>query len=255
MSAPQIILKMVDMQFNFKNIIKVLIIPISLILVYFSLIIVWKFFGLPPEDELIKSITSFVDRYGLIVVFIAAIIEGLLLIGNYFPGGAVIFMGVITAIGNIPRAILVVSVVCVSFFIAYTINYYLGKYGWHKLFVKFGLQSTIDLMKKKLSRHVFSAILSSYWLPNMAAICSTSAGIIKIPLKKFLIQSTIGLVAWNIFWGIFAYTTGDALFKLDLLYLFLIFGVWCILILVKVFVLDKKLGMENNLPVQDMSDK
>lgn len=230
------------MQPTFKNILKVLAIPAALLIAYFVLLIMWMFFDMPPEDELIKSVTDFVNQYGLIIVFFAAIIEGLLLIGNYFPGGAVIFLGVIAAVGNIPRAIAVVLVVCVSFFIAYTINYYLGKYGWYKLFVKFGLQSTLDSMKKKLSRHVFSAIISSYWLPNLAAICSTTAGIMQIPLRRFLIQSSIGIVAWNIFWGVFVYITGDTLLRLDLVYVLLVFFMWCALILGKVFIFDKKFG-------------
>lgn len=231
------------MQLTFKNFLKVLIIPTTLLLVYFSLVAVWKLFGLPPEDELIKTLTDFIDQYGLIIVFVAAIIEGLLLIGNYFPGGAVIFLGVIASIGNIPRATTVVLVVCVSFFIAYTINYYLGRYGWYTLFIKFGLQSTLDSMQKKLSRHVFTAIISSYWLPNLAAVCSTAAGIMHIPVKKFLIQSTIGLVAWNIFWGVMVYITGDALLKIDLVYVLLIFFVWCSLILLKVFVFDRRFNL------------
>jgi len=232
------------MRFTFKNIVKVLTIPITLLLVYFSLLAAWKLLGLPSDNKIIEIIFNFVDHYGLIIVFFAAIIEGLLLVGNYFPGGAVIFIGVISAVGDIPRAITVVLVVCVSFFISYTINYYLGKYGWYKLFVKFGLQSTLNSMQKKLSKHVFSAILSSYWLPNLAAVCSTVAGIIRIPLKEFLIQSTIGLVAWNIFWGVFAYIAGDALLNLDLVYIFLIFSMWCILILGKVFIFDRKSGAE-----------
>lgn len=230
------------MQFTFKNIFKVLAVPISLILFYLLFLLMWKWLDLPPNDEIIGTITAFFGRYGLIVVFLAATIEGLLLIGNYFPGGAVIFLGVIAAVGDIPQAIIVVLVVCAAFFISYTINYYLGKYGWYKLFVKFGLQSTLDSMQRNLSRHVFTAILSCYWLPNLAAICSTAAGIIQIPLKRFLIQSTIGLVAWNIFWGVFVYIMGDALLKLDLMYVLLIFFMWCALILGKVFVFDKKFG-------------
>lgn len=207
---------------------------------YFSLLLIWKWLGLPPRDELIITLTNFIDQFGLIIIFIAALIEGLLLIGNYFPGGAVIFLGVISATGNIPRAITVVIVVCLSFFIAYTINYFLGKHGWYKLFTKFGLQSTLDSMKNKLSEHSFSAILSSYWFPNLAAVCSTAAGIMHVPLGRFLIQSTIGLVAWNIFWGVVVYITGDALLTLNFVYVFLIFFMWCALILGKVFIFDKK---------------
>lgn len=214
--------------------------PITLLILYFSVLLILKLFNLPDEEKIIKMVTDFINQYGLIVVFISAVLEGLLLIGNYFPGGAVIFLGVISASGNIPRAIIVVLVVCLSFFIAYTINYFLGKYGWYKLFVKFGLQSTLDSMSQKLSKHVFSAILSSYWLPNLAAVCATTAGIMRVPLRRFIIQSTIGLVAWNFFWGIFVYITGDALLKMDILSILIMFCVWCLLVLAKVFIFDKK---------------
>lgn len=225
-----------------KNILKVIAIPSILFIAYLSLRALWLIFDLPPEDELLRTLVAFINQYGLIIIFVAALIEGLLLIGNYFPGGAVIFLGVIAAVGNIPKAALVVLIVCISFSIAYTINYALGRFGWYELFIRFGLRSTLESMQQKLSRHVFSAILSCYWLPNLAAICSTAAGIMRVPFGKFLFQSTIGLVAWNIFWGIFVYLTGDALLTLDIVYLSLIFLMWCGLILIKVFILDRKFG-------------
>ncbi len=231
------------MQLSLKNILKVLSGPILLLAFYLTFFILWKIFGLPSDDRMIMIVTDFISRYGLIVVFIAAIIEGLLLLGNYFPGGAVIFLGVIAAHGNIPRAAIVVLTVCLSFSIAYTANYYLGKYGWYKLFSKLGLQSTIDSMEQKLSKHVFTAIISSYWMPNLAAVCSTAAGIMRLPFGKFFIQSSVGIVAWNIFWGILVYMTGDALLKLNFVYLLCMFFVWCLLIVVKVFYWDKKFNI------------
>lgn len=230
------------MKFTLKNILKVLIIPLIFGLIYGSLFVAQYYFKLPSDEELIVIIIDFIDQYGLIIVFFAALLEGTLLIGNYFPGGFVIFLGVISAIGDIPRAITVVSVVCVSFFIAYLFNYYLGRYGWYKLLVKFGMRSSLDSMTNKLSKHVFTAIISSYWFPNLAALCSTAAGIMKVPLRKFLIQSTFVLIIWNIFWGFFVYKTGDALLRLDLTQALLIFAVWCSLILVKVFVFDERIG-------------
>lgn len=228
------------MKLTAKNIIRVLIIPITLLVAYLSLFAIWRIFDLPPEDELLRIITNFINQYGLIIIFFSAILEGLLLIGNYFPGGAVIFLGVIAAKGNIQHAVIVVLVVCIAFSISYTINYCLGKYGWYKLFVKFGLQSTLDSMQRKLSNRVFTAIISSYWFPNLAAVCSTAAGILRVPIKTFLIQSNLAIIIWNIFWGTLAYLTGTTLLKLKLVYVLTFILVWCFLILIKAVFFDMK---------------
>lgn len=231
-----------------RNIVKVLSIPLLFLLIYLSLLLVGNFIDIPDQQTLLTKAEDFVLTYGLIFIFIASLIEGLLLVGNYVPGGSVIFLGVITAVGNIPRAIVVVAIVCVAFFISYTVNYLLGKYGWYKILVRWGFQSSIDSMKKKLSKHVFTAIISSYWMPNIAALCSTAAGIMKIPLRTFLTQSLIAIICWNTFWGIFVYITGDALLTLNIWYVLLIFSVWCLLILYKVFVWDKRnRAIEENL--------
>lgn len=222
-----------------RNIIRILSIPLLFLCIYLSLLLLGHFIDIPNQETLLIKAEEFVLTYGLLFIFIASLIEGMLLVGNYVPGGSVIFLGVITSVGNIPRAILVVTIVCIAFFISYTVNYLLGKYGWYTLLTRWGFQSSIDSMQKKLSRHVFTAIISSYWMPNIAALCSTAAGIMKIPLRTFLTQSLIAIICWNTFWGVFVYITGDALLTLNIWYVLLIFSVWCVLILYKVFVWDR----------------
>lgn len=227
------------MEPSFKNILKILAIPISLFVVYLSLVLLWKFFGLPSPEALAEIIKDYFDRYGLIVIFIAALIEGVLIIGQYFPGGFIIFLGVISAAGNIPKVAAVVLVVSVAFFISYHLNYVIGKYGWYKLFIKFGLADALEKAKLKLSRHVLSAVLSSYWEPSLASITATAAGVLQIPMKVFLGSSIVGIIIWNTLWGIVVYFIGDILLKFELLYILVIFVVWCVIILAKVFIFDK----------------
>lgn len=214
-----------------KKFLSIIAIPLSLLIVYLTVILLWKAFGLPPQTELIEIIKKFFNDYGLIVVFVGALIEGFLLLGQYFPGGFIIFLGVITAGHDIPRVIGVVATVSVSFAISYYLNYLAGKHGWYRLFVKFGLKDSLEKSKAKLNRHALKAILGSYWEPNLASITATAAGVLQIPVKKFLIHSVIGIAVWNTFWGIFVFILGDTALKLaGQKYIISIFLIWIVIV-------------------------
>ncbi len=205
--------------------------------------LVWKVLNLPTDDQLLIIVREWFVRYGLWIVFISALIEGFLLLGQYFPGGFIIFLGVISAGKDIPRAIEVVSVVCVSFFIAYSLNYLVGKYGWYKLLAKFGLIGSVERSKEKLMKQGLNAIFFTYWEPNLASLTATAAGILGIPFKKFLLYSAIGIVLWNIFWGTLVYILGESALKIaGLKWVLIIFGIWIGIILFKKYVLDKRFG-------------
>src|SRR3989344_8108360 len=126
-----------------KDYLKLLIIPVALFVIYLTMFLFWKLFSLPPPEQLVNIVKNYFDRYGLIVIFISALIEGTLLLGQYFPGGFIIFLGVITSSGDAIKASKVVLVVSIAFFIAYNLNYMMGKYGWYKLFIKLGLKKSL----------------------------------------------------------------------------------------------------------------
>ncbi len=226
---------------NFKSILKLLAIPLSLSLVYLTMLVIWKSFHFPEGDDLFNATAGYINKYGLWLVFVSAIIEGFLLLGQYYPGGAVIFLGVISAGKNIPRVAEVVAIVSLAFFIAYTLNYIVGKYGWYKLFLKFGLKKPLDNSQAKLAKHQFNAILFSYWEPNLASVTATAAGVLNLPLLKFSFYSLIGIIVWNTIWGTLVASLGKAAFKLmGLKYVILVVVIWIAVILIKHFFIDKK---------------
>lgn len=201
----------------------------------------WSLFSLPSAEELVKIVNDYFDKYGLAVVLISAIIEGTLIIGQYFPGSFVIFLGVITSRGDAIKATKVVAVVSIAFFIAYNINYLIGKYGWYKLFLKFGLKKPLENAEKRLNKHGLKTILLSYWEPNLASITATGAGVLKLPFKKFSIYSLIGILLWNAFWGILVFKVGEEALKLaGIKYITIIFLVWITVIIVTSYI-EKKL--------------
>ena len=226
---------------RFVKILKLLSIPIILLVIYLSMYVVWKIFDLPSDDQLLIIVREWFAKYGLWIVFVSALIEGFLLLGQYFPGGFIIFLGVISAGKDIPKATEVVFIVCLSFFIAYTLNYFVGKYGWYKLLSKFGLKKQIEESKEKLTKHGLNAVFFSYWEPNLASLIATAAGILGMPLKKFSLYSAAGIVLWNVFWGTLVYILGESALKIaGLKWILIIFGIWISIILIKKFFFSNK---------------
>lgn len=223
-----------------KELLKLLSIPLVLLVLYVLTYVIWQILGLPSDDQLLVIVRGWFAHYGLWVVFISAVIEGFLLLGQYFPGGFIIFLGVISAGKDIPRAAGVVSMVCLAFFIAYTLNYWVGKYGWYKLLAKFGLRKQIEHSKEKLIRQGLNAIFFSYWEPNLASLTATAAGILNVPLRKFSLYSALGIILWNIFWGTLVYVLGESALKIaGLKWILTIFAVWIFVIILKKFLSNK----------------
>jgi membrane protein DedA with SNARE-associated domain len=196
--------------------------------------VVWKILDLPSDEQLLPIVKGWFTQYGLWIVFVGALIEGFLLVGQYFPGGFIIFLGVISAGNNKLLATWVVLVVSVAFFIAYTLNFLLGKYGWYKLLVKFGLAGSIEKSKEAIVRQGLNAIFFSYWEPNLASLTATAAGILQVPIKRFSLYSAGGIILWNTFWGTLVYTLGESALKImGVKYVIAIFLVWTTIILLK----------------------
>ena len=193
-----------------KSFLKIVGLPIVFLGVSLSLWAIWKILDLPPRDELIEITRRYFDLYGYWIVFVSAIIEGILLAGSCYPGSLVIFLGVIFAGKNIPEVIWVVTLVTIGLFLAYLFDYALGKYGWYRLLLKFGLREPIENVQARLTKYGLSGIFLSYWQPNLAALTSTAAGILQFPFKKFMLYSAVAVTLWNIFWGALVYFLGEA---------------------------------------------
>lgn len=192
-----------------KNYLKLVSFPIAFLVVFTSLWAAWKLLGLPPQNELVEIARRYFDLYGYWLVFVSAFIEGMLLVGWYYPGSLVIFLGVIFAGKNIPEVIWVVGLVTVGLFLAYLFNYALGKYGWYRVLSRFGLREPIKNAQTRLTKYGLSGIFLSYWQPNLAALTSTAAGVLQFPLRKFMLYSITAAMLWNIFWGALVYFLGE----------------------------------------------
>ena len=97
-------------------ILRLLAIPLAIIAIYLLLALFERTFHFSSRDMFLGFLMKQFSQHGYWLVFVAALLEGVLIIGNWFPGGVVIFLGVISAGHDIKRVVIVVSLVCVAFF-------------------------------------------------------------------------------------------------------------------------------------------
>lgn len=229
-----------------KTIWKVARFPLLGLVVLLSLYVAWVLFDLPPREETIAIITEYFARYGFWVVLIGSFLEALLLIGWYFPGSLIIFLAVILA----PTpwdAVIAVVLVTIGLYSGYIVNFFLGKYGWYRLLLMFGIRESLQEAQEKLSKYGIRAIFLSYWNPGLASFTATAAGVLQYNFFRFLIFSLIAVSVWNIFWGTLVYSLGERALDTILTWPFIIFTIF---VWIGVRYVDNLMSAKRNLKKQ-----
>ena len=200
---------------------------VALFGILLSLYAVWILLDLPPEETLIPIARDFFQRYGLVTVLIGAALEGLLLVGWYFPGTMVIVLGLILAGHDVPRLAQVAAMAATGLCAAYLINFFVGKYGWYRLLLAFGLREPLEKAQSRVARYGVGAIFATYWQANLASLTSTAAGVLRLPLVTFLLASVGATVLWITFWSTLIYFLGAAAMTLvNLRYVLIAIALW-----------------------------
>jgi membrane protein DedA with SNARE-associated domain len=193
---------------------RIIALPLAVLAVFLILYAVWVALDLPPEETIIAIAKSYLDRYGVVIVLVSAYLEGLLVIGWYFPGTLVIIFALIVSGQDIPRVAQVAALAGSGLFAAYVTNFYAGKYGWYRLLLAFGLRAPLENAQRRLIRYGLSAIFTSYWQANLASVISTAAGILQFSTSRFLVYSLVAEAFWITFWASLIFFLGRAALSL-----------------------------------------
>jgi len=181
---------------------------ITLLLIFYLTFFLFVRGRIPDAETLLDFIKELYKTYGYYLVFFGALLEGMFLIGLYVPGSTTVLLGASLSKTGVVQYPVVLVLATLGLLISYSINYFLGKYGWHHVLARLGLNKGIDVAKDKLEKHQAKTILLGYFHPGSASFLSTAAGILKVPFKKFLILSILSQSLWAFVWGSFAYFFG-----------------------------------------------
>jgi membrane protein DedA with SNARE-associated domain len=184
--------------------------PLAVLAVFGLLYAIWLVLDLPPEETLAQTAKTYLDRYGVVIVLFSAYLEGLLLIGWYFPGTLVIVLALILAAGEPARFVAIAAIGGAGLFGAYVTNFFAGKFGWYRLLLAFGLREPLENAQRRLGKYGLSAIFTTYWQANLASCISTAAGILQFSPSRFVVYSAIAEALWATFWASIIFFLGKS---------------------------------------------
>ncbi|MEK6812066.1 MAG: VTT domain-containing protein [Nanoarchaeota archaeon] len=206
-------------------------IPLVFLVLYYFLFHFQKFISLPTQDKFMDLILNFMNTQNIFLIFLIALVEGGLILGQYSPGGIVIFLSIMSAEGNIPKMILLLSVISLAYLLAYSLDYLFGYYVVETVIKKLGFEKKVERYRKLLDKNVFSTIFFSYAETNIASLVAVSSGLLKIPFKKFIYFSVISVIFWNTFWAVVLYFFGNAILSIfGTTYLVIILAIWVLIV-------------------------
>lgn len=165
----------------------------------------------------VTTFTVFFSKYGALAIFLIVLLEYLNLPG--FPAGVIMpLSGVMAAKGNI-SFFWVMIITVLAGLTGSLLLYMVGKIGG-QVFLKAyirrfpkqegAIQNAIVWVQKKGCIGVFAAKL----LPMVRTIISIPAGALQMPLGKYIVSSTLGIIIWNFVFVGAGYLMGEKVFSL-----------------------------------------
>ena len=197
-----------------RQTLRIIALPLGILATFLVLYAIWVALDLPPEETLIGIAKGYLDRYGVAIVLVGAYLEGLLLIGWYFPGTLVVIFALIVAGQDVSRVAQVAALAGTGLFGAYVTNFFIGKYGWYRMLLAFGLREPLEKAQSRLTQYGLSAIFTTYWQANLASVISTAAGILQLSVPRFLVYSLAAEAFWITFWSTLIFFLGRSALSL-----------------------------------------
>ena len=157
----------------------------------------------------ISELTTYIQKYGLLFVFIFTFLETVAFASIIVPGEtAVVIAGMMASKGYINMEYLIV-VVIISAFLGYLTSYLLGSYFGNVIIRK-------KLLKDKYykpTQYFFEkyggiSVLFSRFLSLLRSFTALVAGMSKMNFISFVIFDAIGAVLWGIFYVYLGYFLG-----------------------------------------------
>jgi len=152
--------------------IKIPLLPISALLFYLLILILWIVRIIPDYTAILQFLEGLYNSYGLLGLFIASFLEGVVYLGLYFPGSVIIALSVILSNGSFLELLIISLIVALALTLTSIINYLLGK--------------SISKKKVKENKKFSKGIIFSIIHPNVLAFYFFNLGIKKNGFWKVL---------------------------------------------------------------------
>ncbi len=145
--------------------------PLSALIFYLFVLILWNFNLIPSPNEIMNLLERLYESYGLMALFIASLLEGIVYLGLYFAGSTIIGLIVIFSDGTLITFLNISLIVALALTITSVINYVFGRH-----IISRPLRETKEIKKK---RKMSKGLILSSLHPNALAFYFFNLGIKK----------------------------------------------------------------------------
>ena len=116
-----------------KNFVKnIPLLPLSAIFFYLFALFLFYLGIIPSSAEIVNLLENLYEEYGLMSLFVAAFLEGVVYIGLYFSGSFIIFFIVLFSDGRFISLLNISLIVTFALTLTSLINYFFGRYIFSK---------------------------------------------------------------------------------------------------------------------------
>lgn len=176
---------------------KIPLLPLSALIFYISAFTLWSFNIIPPPTEIVLFLENLYKSYGLVGLFIASFLEGIVYLGLYFPGSFIVALAVLLSDGTFKSLISISIVVATALTLTSLINYVLGRH----IVSKRAKQEELLRKSKVASKGFFLSMLH----PNSLAFYFFNLGLEKQTSWKILFVPII-MIPYGFLFGYILYS-------------------------------------------------
>lgn len=185
-----------------------LILPITLLATYIVFLIVAR--GVvPTSDELINVFADLYSKYGYEIIFVSALLEGLVLVNLFVPGMVALALGAIFARTGETDLTLVILTASLGIVLGYVIDFLMGYFGFGDTLKKLGYEGLLNSSRDKLKRFGNRGLIVGFFHSNVGSFLAFASGTMRLSFSNFIVVAIASTIVWATLWGIAAYYFGD----------------------------------------------
>ena len=173
--------------------------PFSALVFYLGILLLWKIGLIPSPVGILDILEKGYVNYGLIGLFIASFLEGVVYFGLYFPGSVIIALAMILSDGSFLAFLSISLIVALALTLTSIINYFFGR-----RISNLNITSENVIRKNILSKGLIISMLH----PNSLAFYFFNSGIRKHNILKVLLVPLI-MIPYGLLLGYIVYAFRD----------------------------------------------
>lgn len=170
---------------------------------------------MPWLQDLAEVLRGTYDTWGYPIILLGALLENTALLGLVLPGGALVLLGAVYAQQGTLSLPVVLCCGWLGMVLGTSVDYALGRWGvrtalwrrrWQARFAR-----RLTEAERFLARHGLWALLLAHFVGHVRSFVAITAGMSRLPYRRFLGYEVVAALAWNLVWVLAGYLVGTNL--------------------------------------------